>query len=242
MMDLPYVGSGVTASAVSMDKVLFKTVMKGLGIPVVPSLTVYKGETPPPFSQVQALLESEILFIKPSFMGSSVGISKVSCQESFEKALAEAFHYGEVVLVEKAIQGRELECALLGNGPYKITEICEIIPKHDFYSYEAKYLDPQGAAFDYAPALRPEQKSLIKRLAHQAAQGVGCQGLARVDFFATDTDVYVNEINTLPGFTSISMYPQLWINQGIAIQDLISHLLDLAEAVHEQKKGRKLRP
>ena len=180
------------------------------------------------------------LFVKPANLGSSVGIAKVRDEKEFKGAMKEAFRFDTKVLIEESIKGREIECAVLGNEKPAASVPGEIIVHHDFYSYEAKYLDENGASLEIPAKLPKNIAEKIRRLAIQVFQTVGCEGMARVDFFLTDSGkIYVNEINTIPGFTSISMYPKLWEYSGIPYQKLIDKLITLA--IERFEKQQKLR-
>lgn len=237
IMGVPYVGSGVLASALNMDKIIFKLLMQQEKIPIVPFLWAHSQESCPSFEMALEKLEASALFVKPAVMGSSVGISKVEGAEQYGPAVAQAFSYGERIIIEKAIQGQEIECSILGNDPYEVSGICEIKPTHPFYSYEAKYLDPQGATFLMNVNLPDNTYDEIQRLSQKVASLTQCRGMARVDFFVVDDQVYVNEINTIPGFTSISMYPQLWGQRGISLPQLCQRLIDYALAEHQRKQS-----
>jgi D-alanine-D-alanine ligase len=243
LMGLPYVGSGVLASAVGMDKDILKRMLAHSRIPVAPMVTVSTNDPIPDFNQVCEKLNSKILFIKPAIMGSSVGISKVSNKAQFEEAIQQAFRYSFKVLIEKFIPGREVECSVLGNVNPTASCVGEIKPTHDFYSYEAKYLDADGAKL-IVPAQLPELLAHeVREMAVAAFKAIECKGFARVDFFISDDGkVYVNELNTIPGFTAISMYPKMWEASGICYTDLISQLIDLAGDEYEAKQTIHLRP
>lgn len=238
----PYVGSGVLASALGMEKDLFKKVLSFHNIPLVPSCTLTQ-ESIIPFESVVSRFQTSDLFVKASSLGSSIGVYKVKNAKEFQAALELAFQYAPKVVVEKGIKGRELECSVLGTLNPQVSGVGEIVPNHEFYSYEAKYLDPQGAKLIMPAPLSQEVEKKIQELSLKVFQILGCTGMARVDFFLeNDSDVYVNEINTIPGFTSISMYPKLWEMNGVPYRDLISFLIEDASKVFEIKeKGRLYR-
>lgn len=243
LMELPYVGSGVLASAVGMDKDLLKRLLASANIPVAPFITSSSLATCPSYEDVKRKFDTPIFFVKPAVMGSSVGIHKVNSAESYEFAVQQAFKYGFKILVEKFIPCRELECSVLGNLSPIASCVGEIKPNHEFYSYEAKYLDPNGAEFIVPANLSSEILERTRLLAIQSFQAIECRGLARVDFFLTHDDViYVNELNTIPGFTAISMYPKLWEASGINYRELISQLILLAIEEYEAKQKIELRP
>lgn len=229
LFGLPYVGSKTTASAVCMDKTLTKMVLSTHDIPVVPYIIIKEQNIT--YQEVCGTLCTDILFIKPVAMGSSVGVHKVKDEASFIKALQDAFTYGTSVLIERAINCREIECAILETaGSVSASNLGEITPTHEFYSYEAKYLDPQGAILTIPANLATDITERIKLLAIETFKCLNCQGMARVDFFldAITEEIYVNEVNTIPGFTNISMYPKLWDDSGISYRELISKLLQYA--------------
>ncbi|MEY3197105.1 MAG: hypothetical protein RLZZ59_473 [Pseudomonadota bacterium] len=244
IMRLPYVGPGVMASALGMDKELSKKLFVSAGLRVSPSITVKNKNNIPSYQDACKELDSKTLFIKPSIMGSSVGVSKVKSENDYLNAINEAFKYSFKVLIEKAISGREIECSVLGNNDPKASLPGELKPNHEFYSYEAKYLDANGADYNIpAKNLSPELSDKIRQSAITAFQALECKGLSRVDFFVTeDDDIYINEINTLPGFTSISMYPKMWEAMGIPYTSLISNLIDCAEEEFLAKCSLKTTP
>ena len=173
-------------------------------------------------------------------MGSSVGISKVHDQDSFLAAVHEAFRYDRKILFEEFIQGRELECSVLGNEEPRASAIGEVIPTHEFYSYEAKYIDENGALLEIPAKISETCALKVQELAIKAFQTLECEGLSRVDFFLKEKgDIYINEINTMPGFTKISMYPKLWEACGISYSTLIDTLIELA--INRFEKEKKLR-
>lgn len=219
----PYVGAGVASSALCMDKDLCKRVLRQAGIPVVPWVTLHRGEpTPqPPFPPPY--------FVKPANTGSSVGISKVKADQDAAKALAEAFAWDSKVLVEQGIEGvRELEVALLGNIHAEASVVGEITYQAEFYDYQTKYTE--GKAQLHLPApIPPELSDKIRATALEAYRILGVRGMARVDFFLSPQgELYLNEFNTIPGFTPTSMYPKLWQATGLAYPDLLDRLVRLA--------------
>lgn len=173
------------------------------------------------------------LFVKPSRTGSSVGVSRCTNASEFTAAVQHAFRFDSKILVEQAIQGREVECAVLGNERPEASVPGEVLPKHAFYSYEAKYLDPEGAGLKIPADLTPAQKQVVRQTAVRAYSALNCQGLSRVDMFLLgDDSVLINEVNTLPGFTAISMYPKMWEATGLAGEALLDRLVDLAIERH----------
>jgi len=180
------------------------------------------------------------LFIKPANLGSSVGIHKVKNREEFERAVRDAFNYDNKMLIEECIEAREIECSVLGNDNPIASVPGEILPRHEFYSYEAKYLDENGAVLEIPANLPPEISEPIRQLAIKAFSVLCCEGMARVDFFLRgDGEIIVNELNTIPGFTRISMYPKLWEATGIAYSELIDKLIELAIERFEREKRLK---
>jgi D-alanine-D-alanine ligase len=237
MLDLPYVGPGVSASALAMDKVLFKRQMQAAGVPVVDSEAVTRAEleADPKACVRRAERLPFPVFVKPSVGGSSVGVKKVDSPACLETSLRFALRFDETALVEKGIQGRELECAVLGYGKIEASVIGEIIPGNNFYDYADKYL--QDTAKLIAPAdLPPAVSDRLREIAVRAFAAIGGAGLARVDFLMEGDDgLYVNEINTLPGFTSISMYPRLWGLTGIPLPELVDRLVQIAFERHRDR-------
>jgi D-alanine-D-alanine ligase len=237
LADLPYVGAGVLASSLSMDKDLMKRVCHESGLPVVEYLTLSRG------SLDTAKVVSRLpfpMFVKPANLGSSVGISKVHDRAGLEKALALAAEYDRKIIVERGIEGREFECSVLGNQEPEASFPCEVLPSREFYDYEDKYLLDQAKT--QLPAdLAPEKTAELRRLAVECYRAVECEGMARVDFLMERAtgQLYINEINTIPGFTSISMYPKMWEYTGLAYPKLIDRLIELALERHAAKKATK---
>ena len=244
MAGVPYVGSGVLGSALGMDKAVQKVLFHSAGIPVVHHDVVYEREWEEDPEAVEARAEhlGTPLFVKPAALGSSVGVTKVRERGELRAGLEEAFRYGKKALLEAAIDGgRELECAVLGNDDPVASLAGEIIPRgHEFYDYDAKYLDEHGADLVIPADIPPETLEDLQRLSIAAFRAIDASGLARVDFFLTsDGRLLVNELNTIPGFTSISMYPKLWEASGVPYADLVDRLIELAIERHEhdRKKG-----
>lgn len=245
MAQIPYVGSGVLGSAIGMDKEIARKLLRAAGIPTVPTLCIRKSA----FLKNPASFESQILrdfifpfFVKPANAGSSVGVHKVKTREQLRAALDDAFDFDVKVLVEKGINARELECAVLGNDEPRASIVGEIVPRHEFYSYEAKYLDDNGADL-HIPAqnLKPELAEKVRAMAIETFRVLQCRGMARVDFFLDRDDgaLYLNEVNTIPGFTKISMYPKLWEASGIGYSALVDELIRLALENSAEKKALK---
>ena len=230
LADLPYVGAGVLASSLSMDKEMMKRVAAARGLPVVEYFVV-------PCSGAWSFDLDFPKFVKPANLGSSVGISKVRNEEELVAAIELASSYDRKVIVERGIVGREFECAVLGNNDPVAAVPCEILPSREFYDYEDKYLLDQAQTV--IPAnLSPEQTAEMQRLAVECYRAVECEGMARVDFLLESSTgrLYINEINTIPGFTSISMYPKMWEYSGLPMPKLIDRLIQLAVERHEGKK------
>jgi len=228
-MHVPVVGSGLGASAICWDKFYTKQLLAANNIAVAPFMVVRKTDIIPNYNEVATTL-GETIFIKPTIAGSSIGVSKVHNESEFIPALEAAFAHSPVVLIETAITGRELEVAVLGNPPHhQESGVGEIIPGEEFYSYEDKYSTDSKAQVLTSANISDELRTEIRSTAHAAYEIIGCRGLARVDFLvSTDGEVFVNEFNTLPGFTNISQYPKLWQEQGISYSELIDRLITLA--------------
>jgi D-alanine-D-alanine ligase len=226
--DIPFVGAGVLASAVSMDKVIMKRLMRDAGIPIGKFISLKSNERRLPFSDVEAALGNPV-FIKPANMGSSVGINKVNSEAEYAAAVNNAFQYDTKIIIEEFIRGREIECAVLGNEEPIASVPGEVVPSHDFYSYDAKYVDENGASLKVPAMLGDKAKKQIQELAVKVFKALCCEGLSRVDFFLKDNgEVIVNEINTMPGFTKVSMYPKMWEATGIPYTELLTRLIYLA--------------
>ncbi len=232
-LKIPFVGADVTASAVCMDKRLAKHIMKNAGLPVVPSLsfakTAFQNNSATIIEQIEKALTYPV-FVKPSNLGSSIGISKVKQRSGLSEALELAFSYDQRVVVEQGINPRELECAVCGNKRPCVMAVGEIIPSHETYDYEAKYSDTALSELIIPAPIDQQTTEKIKQLALKVYQLLGVEGMARVDFLMdkTDGNIYLNELNTIPGFTKYSMFPLLCAEAGISNQALISELLDLA--------------
>jgi len=236
---IPYVGAGVLGSAVGMDKEVMKRLLHERGLPFVPYLSVRRADFEAAPRLACQAIEKKLhypVFVKPANLGSSVGISKARNRRELQAALETAAHYDRKILVERAIQGREIECSVLGNDDPIASIPGEIVPAGEFYDYAAKYLD-DTAQLILPALLRPAQVMRVQRLAIEAFQAAECAGMARVDFFLEKRTgrIYLNEINTIPGFTSISMYPRLWEASGISYAKLIDCLIELALERHREK-------
>jgi D-alanine-D-alanine ligase len=238
LANLPFVGAGVLGSAVGMDKDVMKRLLRDASLPVGKFLVFERGANIA-FSAVKSRLGLPF-FVKPANLGSSVGINKVAKQTEFNDAVTEAFRFDNKILVEKGIEGREIECSVLGNEQPVASLPGEIITRHNFYSYNAKYMDEQGAELIIPAKLPQATTRKIQEIAIQTFKVLCCEGMARVDFFLQrDGKVLVNEINTIPGFTKISMYPKLWEASGVPYSTLIDRLIDLALERFRKEKSLK---
>jgi D-alanine-D-alanine ligase len=236
LADLPYVGSGVLASALAMDKAMAKVVLAQAGLPQAPYLVVAGRDWRADPERVAAEVAERLtypVFTKPARLGSSIGISKVKTPDGLAAGLADAFAHDTKAVVEQGIVARELECGVLGNDTPEASVVGEVIPGHEFYDFEAKYLD-ESLKLEI-PAQVPEAVAAeVRELSRRAFLALGCEGLARVDFFYEEATggVLVNEVNTIPGFTPKSMFPLLWAASGLAYPDLVARLVDLATERH----------
>ena len=238
MVGIPYVGSRVLGSALCMDSAISRQLLYAADIPLTGWLEVKRQD------DHAAVLDRVIqsfgfpLFVKPSNHGSSVGVNKVKNEKEFEHFLQLAFKYDDVVLVEQGIEGvRELECAILGNEFPRASLPGEVIPHHEFYSYDAKYVDPNGASFKIPADLPAATVEEIQALAIKAYELLQCEGMARIDFFMTpEGRILLNELNTIPGLTSVSLYPKLWEASGIPRQALFDHLIKFALDRHQHRQ------
>lgn len=237
---VPYVGSAVTGSAAAMDKDISKRLMRDAGLPIVPFLSLTPASTID-YAAAVAALGTPKVFVKPSNMGSSVGVSRAASEAEYRAACELAFRYDHKVLVERSVDGpREVECSVLedADGNLHASGLGEIVPaqKHGFYSYEAKYLDANGAALRIPADVTEAQAHRFRALAVEAFRLLNCEGMARVDFFLKGDDIFVNELNTLPGFTQISMYPKLWEASGLSQPELMDKLIAHAMARHARRQ------
>jgi D-alanine-D-alanine ligase len=231
LADVPFVGSDVLGSAISMDKDVMKRLLRDAGLPVAPFLVFRRADQKQiNFKTISKQLGTP-LFVKPANLGSSVGISKVRTAAEFATAIQTAFEYDNKLIIEAHVTGREIECSVLGNDHPIASLPGELMPNqnHEFYSYEAKYLDENAAIFAIPAKLEPAIIKSIQELSIKAFQVLCCSGMARADFFLTpDGQIFINELNTIPGFTNISMYPRLWQVSGISNVELIEQLITLA--------------
>ncbi|MES2965190.1 MAG: D-alanine--D-alanine ligase [Bdellovibrionota bacterium] len=240
LLGLPFVGPGVLGSAVGMDKDVTKRLLAQAGLPIPKFVALKRHETK---THDFKALERELglpFFLKPANMGSSVGVHKIATQDKFAAALKDAFQYDTKVMVEEFIQGREIECAVLGNKDVVASVPGEVMPQHEFYSYEAKYLDANGASLAIPAELSAQQVEQVKTMALKVFRTLECEGLSRIDFFLKkDGQLLVNEINTIPGFTKISMYPKMMGATGVGYSDLIDKLITLAMERTKEERGLK---
>lgn len=235
---VPFVGADVLGSAVGMDKDVAKRLLRDAGMPIA-RFMVLKARDTRDFETISAELGLPF-FVKPANLGSSVGVHKVSDKPGFEDAITDAFLYDTKVIAEEFVDGREVECSVLGNADPIASVVGEIVSNHEFYSYEAKYIDESGAALNVPAEIPEEASDLVRKLAIRAFEVLSCEGMARVDFFLkADGTVVINEINTIPGFTRISMYPRLWQASGISYSDLIDRLIGLAIERFERERTLK---
>jgi D-alanine-D-alanine ligase len=241
---LPYVGAGIAASAIGMDKELMRAAFAAAEIPQPPYLVLADGDVDAPPPGALTFIDQQLgypCFVKPCNGGSSVGVSKARSREDFGEAVAVAARHDRKVMVEQAMTGHEVECAILGNADPAASGVAEILPEAEFYTYEAKYQD-DSTRMIFPAAISAATTERVRELALRAYRAIDCAGLARVDFFAEDDGpVRIIEINTLPGFTPISQYPRLWQEQGVSYTELISRLVDLALERHARQARRELR-
>ncbi len=228
MVHIPIVGCQTLGSAICMDKDVARRLMRAVDIPVVEYVVYNKHDPLPVFSKITLQLGNPV-FVKPANLGSSVGVSKVHDEAHFNQALQAALKHDNKILIEQAVTPtREIECSVLGNHDPQASGLGEINPHSEFYSYDAKY-SPESEAELIIPAKLDEQMTTqIRALAVKAYQTLECRGLARVDFFVSGDKVFLNELNTMPGFTNISMYPKLWREAGLGYSQLIDRLIELA--------------
>lgn len=247
MLAIPYTGCGTMSSSLAMDKEKTKIVWKSHNLPVLPHVCLYKNEMKKNTEHYQNLLkEAEEnfgypLFVKPCSAGSSCGATKAATAKELKKALEEAFLWDNKILVEPALNVREIECSVTGNGEKDIQAYIpgEITPSHEFYDYDAKYLDPQGATLTIPADISSDQREKIRTLAVEAYKALDCSGLSRVDFFVDKNsgELYLNEVNTMPGFTSISMFPKMCEAGGLKYADLLDLLIGLGLKRFEDKNS-----
>jgi len=245
LADIAYVGGGVLGSAAGMDKDVMKSLFRAAGLPIVKHVTVLRSEWEANAKKVQKLVESKLkypVFVKPANLGSSVGISKAHDRKDLGPAIDEAAKFDRKIVIEEGVGGkkhkaREIECAVLGNDNPEASVAGEIVPSAEFYDYSAKYLD-EGSQLIIPAKLSKSEMKQVQQLAIAAFRAVDCSGLSRVDFLMDPKSrkIYLNEINTMPGFTSISMYPKLWAASGVSYPELIERLIQLGLDRHADKK------
>ena len=245
LADIAYVGAGVLGSSAGMDKDVMKSLFRAARLPIVKHVTVLRSRFDRDPKKVRKLVESKLkypVFVKPANLGSSVGISKAHDGKELGPAIAEAAKFDRKIVIEEGVGGkkhkaREIECAVLGNDDPKASLAGEIVPCKEFYDYDAKYLSEGSEAVIPAKITKAEMKT-VQRLAIAAFQAVDCTGLGRVDFLMDPKSrkIFVNEINTMPGFTAISMYPKMWVASGVPYPELIDRLIQLGIERHEDKK------
>jgi D-alanine-D-alanine ligase len=248
LADIAYVGAGVLGSAAGMDKDIMKQLFRSAGLPMVKHVTVLRRDWEDDPAKVQRLIESKLkypVFVKPANLGSSVGISKAHNRKELASAMLLAAEYDRKIVIEQGVGGkkhkaRELECSVLGNDEPVASLPGEVVPGKEFYDYAAKYLE-EGSQLIIPAKLTKVQTRQVQEMAVSAFRAVDCAGLARVDFLMDPQTkkVYVNEINTMPGFTAISMYPKLWAASGVSYPELIHRLIQLALERHEDKKRNR---
>jgi D-alanine-D-alanine ligase len=242
--DLPYIGCGVLASAVGMDKDFMKRIFVHAALPVAPYLVVNSKSLENEFNAVKEAVARDLgypVFSKPANLGSSVGVCKIHGEDEFEKSIRYSAQFDHKILIEKGINAREVECAILGNGAPQASVVGEVIPAHEFYDYDAKYISPDSRL--EIPARIPEEKAReIRDIAVKAFRAINGAGLARVDFFVErDTDkIWLNEINTMPGFTPISMYTKLWAATGTDFRTLVRRLVELGFERYRERNELKI--
>jgi D-alanine-D-alanine ligase len=245
LAEIPYVGAGVLGSAAGMDKDVMKALFRNAGLPIVKHVTILRGDWEAEPKKTEKLLERKLkypVFVKPANLGSSVGISKAHNHKELGPAIYEAAKFDRKIVIEEGVGGkknkaREIECSVLGNDRPQASVPGEIVPGKEFYDYTAKYLD-EGSQLIIPAKLSETETKKVQELAIKAFQAVDCAGLARVDFLMDPKTrkLFVNEINTMPGFTAISMYPKLWAASGLAYPDLIEKLIQLGLERHEEKR------
>jgi D-alanine-D-alanine ligase len=245
LANIPYVGAGVLGSAIGMDKDAQKRLLRDAQVPVVRYFALARHEyrdEPERAARLAAELGYPV-FVKPNALGSSVGISKVSKPADLRRAIEDAFQYDRKILIEAACVGREFECAVLGNDRPEASIVGEIVvgAGHQFYSYDSKYVDPEGAQTRIPADVPPDAAERMRALAIAAFSALSLRGMARVDFLARSDlgEIYVNEVNTIPGFTTISMYPKLWEASGLPLPRLIDRLIELALEEHRERAALK---
>ncbi len=244
LVDMPYVGAGVAASAVGMDKALMKAIFRAQGLPTPDWIVILRSDWEKQPEETIHRVESAFgypCFVKPANLGSSVGVTKAHNWDELTQALVTASEYDRRIVAERAIDGREIECSVLGNDEPIASTPGEIVPRREFYDYAAKYADQSGTELVIPADLDPAVTRATQELAIRAFRAIDCSGMARVDMFLERANgkIILNEINTIPGFTAVSMYPRMWEKSGIPYPDLIDRLIQLALDRHADKKRNK---
>ena len=238
-MDMPMVGTGVLGSSISMNKIIAKRLLKDAGLPVTSFVSFHHSEREKiDFKAIKKTLGAPFM-VKSASLGSSVGVNKVKTEAEFNKAVEDAFRYDDFILMEAFVKGREIECALMGNLPAEASYPGEIVinTKYDFYTFDAKYVDPEAVQIKVPAELEPKVAEKIRDVCLKAYKALNCEDFSRVDLFLTaEGKVYINEINTIPGFTNSSMFPMMWKERGIGFTELITRLLDLAQERYDRGK------
>lgn len=231
-MDIPMVGTGVLGSSISMNKIIAKRLLKEAGLPVTNFVSFHYTEKDKiNFKDIKKKLGLPFI-VKSASLGSSVGVSKVKSEETFIQAIEDSFRYDDSILIEEFVVGREIECALLGNNPAEASHPGEIVinSKYEFYTFDAKYVDPMAVRIEVPAKLDAKISEKVREICVKAYKTLYCEDFSRVDLFLTETGkIYINEINTIPGFTNSSMFPMMWKERGIGFGELITRLLDLAQ-------------
>jgi D-alanine-D-alanine ligase len=241
---IPYVGCGVLASAVGMDKDIMKKLFLQARLPVPPYRAVIAHEAAKNLKSLKKTLSEELgypMFSKPANLGSSVGIRKIHSEKEFEEAFLYSAQFDRKVLIEKGIDARELECAILGNDDAQASIAGEVMPSHEFYDYDAKYMSPDSR-LEIPARIDDKKMEEIRNLAVRSFQAIDGSGLARVDFFLErkSDKIWINEINTMPGFTPISMYSKLWAASGVSFEELVRRLVHLGKERYQEKNERRI--
>jgi len=238
-MDIPMVGTGVLGSAISMNKIIAKRLLKDAGLPVTNFVSFHHSEREKiDYKAIKKMLGTPFM-VKSASLGSSVGVNKVKNEPDFIKAVEDSFRYDDSILMEEFIKGREIECAVLGNNPAEASYPGEIVvdSKYDFYTFDAKYVDSEAVQINVPAKLGPKIAEKVRDICLKAYKALCCEDFSRVDLFLTDQGkIYINEINTIPGFTNSSMFPMMWKERGIGFTELVSRLLDLAQERYDWAK------
>jgi len=238
-MDIPMVGTGVLGSSISMNKIISKRLLKDAKLPVTKFVSFHHNEKDKiDFETIKKALGLPFM-VKSASLGSSVGVNKVNDEAGFYKAVDDSFRYDDSILIEEFVKGREIECAILGNNPPEASYPGEIVinSKYDFYTFDAKYVDPEAVRIDVPAKLDARIAAKVRDICTGAYKALGCEDFARVDLFLTEEGkIYINEINTIPGFTNSSMFPMMWNERGLGFTGLISKLLDLALERYDRSK------